>query len=370
MPFAPAANPDLAGQFMYAGISQAGAGIAQGASEVIEGLQKKTKDRKAYLGMGEAMVRSGELTPEEWEAAKNHDTDSLMGLLDGRKVAAVLKHLKLTNQLSELNLGQRQKTAAGQTQFNQALSARLTPPQGPTQDGAPLPRTPIASDEMLEMASRSGAIDPTMLRDLLKEQAERETQFFQPGAVGRAHPITTPEGRALPGLYVTPTGPRQSQVVADVGGAPLTQNVSDAAGGQETILYNPRTGAPTVLHSGAAQARRADAATIAQLETALQNLDIEMNVQNGIAAKAKAGETNPGTKKPYVAPPPEKIKDLERRRAGISKLLDEAYAEPGAATKAADPNERVKVIGPDGKPYTLPHRQLQEALTQGYKLAP
>lgn len=355
---------------MFQGIAQAGEGIAQGASALIEGLQKQTKDRKAYLGMGEAMVRSGELTPEEWEAAKNKDTHSLMGLLDGRKVAAVLKHLKTQNQLSELDLTQRQKTAAGQTQFNQALSARLTPPQGPTQNGAPLTASPISSQEMMEMASRSGAIDPAMLRDLLKEQAERDTRFFQPGTVGRAQPITTPEGRALPGLYVAPIGPNQSQIVADVGAAPLTQNVSDAAGGQETVLYNPRTGAPTVLRSGAAQARRADAATIAQLETALQNLDIELNHQNGVAAKAKVGEKNPATGKLYTAPPPEKIKDLERRRAGISKLLDEAYAEPSVPAAAADPNERVKVIGPDGKPYGLPRRQLQEALKQGYQLAP
>jgi hypothetical protein len=186
MPFSPHANPDLAGQFMYAGISQAGSAIAEGAKGAIEGFQKKSKERKAYMGLGEAMVTAGEMKEEQWEALKNSDTDTLKGTLDGLKAAGVLKQLKLQNQLSEqqinaleFHVGEQKKTAAGQARFSELMQARMTPPEGPTPSGEPLTAAAIEPNEIYGMAAKARL---PMTRDVV-EMGEAFERYGRPGTV-------------------------------------------------------------------------------------------------------------------------------------------------------------------------------------------
>src|ERR1043165_6957650 len=98
MPFAPAANPDLAGEFMSRGILTAGAALGGAAQAVTEGLLTKSKERKAYLGLADAMVKGGELSETEAAALQNMDTDRLKGFIDGKKVALTLKRIGLETQ--------------------------------------------------------------------------------------------------------------------------------------------------------------------------------------------------------------------------------------------------------------------------------
>lgn len=186
MPFAPAANPDLAGQFMYQGIRDAGSSVARGASSVIEGFQRKSKERKAYMGLGEAMVAAGELPEDQWEGLKNADTDTLKGTLDGMKTANVLKQLKLQNQLSERQLqalnfemDQRRKQAAGEEKFSELMRARMTPPQGPTPTGEALPMAPMQPADVYGMAAQAGL---PFNRELL-QTGEAFERYGRPGTV-------------------------------------------------------------------------------------------------------------------------------------------------------------------------------------------
>lgn len=186
MPFEPRANPDLAGQFMYAGISSFGEGVAKGVSGAIEGFQKKSKERKAYMGLGEAMLETGELKKEQWEALKNADTDTLKGTLDGLKAAGVLKQMKLHNKLSEQQIAtlefhtaEQRKTAAGQARFNELMQARMTPPQGPTPGGEPMTTAAIEPNEIYRMAAKAGM---PITRDTV-DMGEAFERYGRPGTV-------------------------------------------------------------------------------------------------------------------------------------------------------------------------------------------
>lgn len=391
MPFNPTANPDLAGEFLYRGISQAGATLGDALGDMLTKQKQQTKDRKLNLGMADSLVESGEMTPLERGRLDNENTDTIKGVVQGKQFGATLKELQTKNALTQqqvdaltYHLQAKKNEDAAMQRFNELMAARQpqpaaapggwTPMQGaagPDAAAQPQAAPPLQASELYEMAARSGLpLDKHLALTEMAKTLEDQRQFFPQSGVGRAQPITTPEGRALPGIFLTPTGPKQSQIVTDVGSAPQTSVVQDAAGGEQTVIYNARTGAPTVVRSGAPQARRADAATIAQLETTLDNLDIELKAEGKRIAAAKEG------KKDTSPPTPGRIEELQRRRARISALLDEvnaattaAPAQPAPTAGAANPNERVKVIGPDGKLYTLPRGQIQKAIEQGYKLA-
>lgn len=396
MPYDPKVNPDLAGQYLYSAITDAGKTIGAGIEKMVTGLREKAKERKLYLGVADTLVKSGDLNEMDHAALQNLSTDEIKGKIMGLQTAAHLKKLRDDNLLSKAHvdtLNAALKTKANeeaalqrfnelfrQRQANAAGSAAgaLSLPNTLTLSGAgraaaaqPVPPPPVSAQETYGMAARAGAITPEVLREMLRDQTDRETQFFGRESVGVAQPIRTPEGRALPGLALTTVGPRQSQVVPDLSTMPPTQTVTDASGVDQTVLINPKSGAPTVIRPAGAQARRADAATIAQLEGTLQKLDEELKILTLQKSRAEAGEIHPTTKKPYAAPPAGELERMERRRKRIESLLSEV-GDDGLTTPAVpeQKKQRVRVIGPNGQLYTVPADQLDLALRNGFKQAP
>jgi hypothetical protein len=106
-----------------------------------------------------------------------------------------------------------------------------------------------------------------------------------------------------------------------------------------------------------ATTRKADIGSITEAEKALANID------NEIAAYHRRGELAK-TDKTVTAPPPSRLQELEQRKARVQRRLADLDEPPQDPAKPAD---RVTVVGPDGKQYTVPRSQLSQAQKQGYK---
>ena len=125
MPFAPAANPDLAGEFMFRGISQAGQALGRGIDQAIDTFTTASKERKAYLGLADVMAKSGQITDVERAAMDNWDTDRIKGYVDGKKVAATLQHLQQQGRLQDAQA--RLYTQQADTARDELTNAALQP---------------------------------------------------------------------------------------------------------------------------------------------------------------------------------------------------------------------------------------------------
>lgn len=140
MPFEPKADPDLAGQFMFRGISQAGQAFAKGVDTAFEAFATKSKERKEYLGMADGMARAGEISDVERAAMNNWDTDHIKGWVDGKKVAATLANLRQQGAEAQARAGLYQQQAesgreemtnsALQPEFMSAMERYLSPTGG------------------------------------------------------------------------------------------------------------------------------------------------------------------------------------------------------------------------------------------------
>lgn len=134
MPFRPAANPDLAGQFMYQGISSAGEAFARGVGEAVDVWTNKAKERKAYQGVADAMLKNGELSELDAAKIRNMDTDSLKGFIQGKQLAQTLRTSRLGNELTAqqiAGLKQAAQNAGRQPAFLARMDEFMTggPPQ-------------------------------------------------------------------------------------------------------------------------------------------------------------------------------------------------------------------------------------------------
>jgi hypothetical protein len=159
MPFAPAADPDLAARLMFAGISQAGQGLAAGLQAALEKHKNKTKERKHYLGLGETLVAAGEMDENTFENLRNAPTDAIKGTIDGLKMGSYLKAQRQEQQIRAEQL----RSYGDQRKFNEAFAS--APGQSETGD----PSEPTM-DERLSHALREapGGLSPDHLAQMLR----------------------------------------------------------------------------------------------------------------------------------------------------------------------------------------------------------
>src|SRR5438128_5940529 len=152
MPFAPSANPDLAAQFMYQGISGAGAAFGDAIGNFVEKHQTAAKERKAYLSIADVMSKSGQLSQAETAALQNADTDTIKGYIEGKKFSEALNRVSLENQLTQAqrdaliyNLTQKKSEDVAQERFNELMQRRLAP-AAPTSAPAPFISAELGPD--------------------------------------------------------------------------------------------------------------------------------------------------------------------------------------------------------------------------------
>lgn len=247
MPFAPVSNPDLAGEFMFRGITHAGdalgAGLREGLDAMIEKHQLRAKERKAYLGMADAMAQEGILSPVEVAALQNKDTDAIKGYVDGKKVASILAQQKQqaleqkarTDLFTQQAEAARQETAnaAVQPEFFAAMERYVTPGGGYRQAaqtpegraamiaGTVSPQALSPMEAMSSAASETGyKIRPSQLDDILRAANAARTVQVPEGFTPSKMVVGGVTYEAPPAPLSVPPGFNATQIVVGDDGKP------------------------------------------------------------------------------------------------------------------------------------------------------
>lgn len=325
MPFAPGVQ-DRSGEFMFAGISQAGAGFARGLEEALQGFQQKSNERKAYQGMLDALKEAGVVDEVRFEQLKNADTDTIRGTVDGLITARTLKNQDLQNALREQNM------RSGEF-LNRQRAAQ----------------TALLEDELSQGAARKrfyGELDSTIAAPLALSPEEREryvpkapsqAQIF--GALGRSgfapKPSELDEVLALaggPGSRFT-EDPVSGYRFMQHGRQVLPSGVNPERGQFASSVFDRETGEPipgVILAGGKvrnlpasteARERKLSVDALVEAEKALRLIDEDITIFYRQVERAKIDKTR-------AAPDPGILKGLEARRARLEKLLAEADEAP------------------------------------------
>lgn len=404
MPFSPAANPDLAGEFMFRGISQAGQAFAKGLDTAIDAFTTKSKERKAYLGMADSMASAGEISEVERAAMNNWDTDRIKGWVDGKKVAATLAKLKQEGAEAQARAGlykQQADTArdeltnaALQPEFMTAMDRYLSPTGGyeaavQTPEGraamiagnvSPQPLSPLAAMSRAA-ADTKYRIRPNQLDDILRAAASsRTTQIpegFTPSKIVSGGVTYEPP----PPPIITPPGFNPTQIVIGEDGKPrvtlepTAPPVAIPSGMQPRSVTVDAKGKPTVTYAEPDAAKKLAANYPWLLDDDMEKFKAglrqvqEPAERNAVIATRNAYEQALGRPSlleqfllgtaPVRVTPPVKSAPMPTPDATPIK-------SPTIGTTKL-PTGRVRVIAPDGRIGNIPAAQLDEALKSGYR---
>ena len=404
MPFAPAANPDLAGQYLYQGITQAGQTIAAGLGDLIENLSKKSKERKAYLGLADAMKESGELSEAQHAALVNADTDTIKGFVDGKKVAATLAKTRqdTAEQRARAALYSQQaedrKTELGNAQVQPEFMAAMERYLSPTGGYDDASQTPEGRAAMIAGTVQPGPMTP--LRAVAR--AARETGYtIKPGQLddvlrslkyGQAP--TLPEGfaptkatvggvtyEAPPAPVTVPPGFSPTQIVIGDDGKPrytlepTAQAPVIPPGMQPKTVTVDSKGRPTVSYAEPDAAKKLAGDYPWLLDDDMEKFKTGLRAVKDPAERNAVIETRNRYETALGRP-----SLLERFLMGETKAGGDGTKPAAAGTPAAKspdttppkasvqvPAGRVRVISPDGRIGNIPAAQLEDALKNGYR---
>lgn len=330
MPFAPAANPDLAGQFMAAGIAQAGEAMGKAAGSLMEGWAKKAKIKDTYTVQGEQLGF-------DKNYLKTLSADEVMGLVEGKKLKMTIDHMQSQINSEQSATDYRKfETQQGQNSqkgFNEALNrfaftntdaSNSVMPEGMGR--------PVTTQDRIQNAMTAPGLDPH-------------------GASALAQMVH----------YYNTAGTGANGVV------PQTMQVND-----QTVVYNPKGGnfqfAPRSPNAGmdasplynsltneqipgwynfngkpiqTPQAKPVDPmrAIHTQMQTMLNAETAAGNIDRGIA-EWNAQDAESKRNKKMTPPDPEALKNLKERRGSVMELMralkNQGGSEGAPAAKQQD----------------------------------
>lgn len=402
MPFAPQANTDLAGQYLFNAITRAGETIGAGVGDLISGLKARSKERKAYLSLADTLAESGELSEAQHAALQSADVDTIKGLVQGKLVASQLKQAQqlIAEQGARTDLIKTQAqnakdesiNAALQPDFMAAMERYLGPSGGyeaaaQTREGREAMIAGTVPPQMSPLSAISRAasetkyrIRPNQLDDILRAAGTARTGPLPPGFTPTKATIGGVTYEAPPAPVNVPPGFNPTQIVIGEDGKPRYTLEPTAPPVPIPGNMQPKTvtvdtkGKPTVTYAEPDASKK-----LAGNYPWLLDDDME-KFKAGLREIADPAERNAviATRNHYeqaLGRP----SLLERFLMGggetgtiptatPTKTAAAAKAEkPPAAPAVKVPPGRVRVIAPDGRIGNIPAAQLQEALKAGYR---
>ncbi len=213
-----------------AGAQGLGSGIGGGIKSIGDAIEKHIEETRRINSAGQAakkflneVGKQSGADPNRINALSARDAISEMtGMIGAQHYQAGIADAQDKIERG-LALKAAREGAARQPEFAAEIAKYAQPgqlPQNlqPEDYGLPEGQDQPGTREFMAAAARiKYPLKLSELDDLERAMQGRREQaaFFKPEQFGTATPITTKEGKALPGLYNTVLGPRASQVVTD-----------------------------------------------------------------------------------------------------------------------------------------------------------
>jgi hypothetical protein len=330
MPYAPTVD-DRSGMIMAAGIKNAGGSI----TDAITRSQQDAKRLKALRAMA---VDGMGMDPEQVDKM---DEGTLQGHLESVAVRNVMSQMQQREQQSQFatedQAFQREaadRALADQDYTLQQRQAAARFMQDPAFSGVG-PSGPVEQQfnpqSIMGAASRAGMdMSPRDVAVMMNQQGS--PQFFNRGEADKATPIA-------PGFLRAVLGPNNAQIIPDMSEAGAAVAIK-GPGGEDLGFGLPGRSGVTPLKTGGVT----DKDQFNALQAEKRAL---------ISAKGRSVRTDHPVYDSAIAKIDEQLAGLQEEKP-----------------KAADPNARIAVIGPDGRRGSIPAAQWKDAESKGYKKAP
>lgn len=324
MPYAPGVT-DRNGELIGRGIESFGGNIGNALERFSKEKEEREKEAKFQLGLKKAMrPRWRELGYESEAEFDNADTRTIVGQAKGAIESQAIQRHEQERQLNMEKLAQLKQTRTGQEGFNRRVSDFMRAPSNVQPPMAP--QEPQLTPELLSRFAAESNLAP---EDMLRVSQALEN-FSQAGPEGGVQFSEDPE-----------TGMRFAQLRRQL----LPSGMNPAKGSYDRIM-DPETGEPIpgVIRDprGAVRNLPADrsgtqrkASTDATVDAIkmLQEIDQQIDAYHSRAERARS---NP---KSVRALPESRLKELEKRKAKLERIIGDDGEAEGGGTGAG--NEKI-----------------------------